>query len=284
MVTGVSDVTMNNMYNSLDVYLSNSKGEGFGIPTIEAQSAGVPVIVSNNTAQPELCGGGWILKNMRPEYDEQSSWEASADPDEIVECLEQAYEEKNNGKLAERKIAAREKALEYDIKPVMDKYWIPVLAQIEELIKRPPPVFHSIERKRSSSRKRDYRNFFIPENGCKPARVIDIGCGTDVPWKCYLEHLGEYVGIDKEAGDGLMQMDAHKLKFPDKHFGFAWCCDVLEHVADPETVMREARRVARHGVILFCTPQAREFNLDPEHKEVKLKHTLTKAGHGLITW
>jgi len=137
LLTGVSDITMNNMYNSLDVYLSNSKGEGFGIPAIEAQAAGVPVIVSNNTAQPELCGGGWILKELRPEFDEQSSWEGAANPDEIVDCLEQAYEEKQSGKLAERKIAAREKAMQYDIGPVMREHWIPTLDLIAKMAETP---------------------------------------------------------------------------------------------------------------------------------------------------
>ena len=134
---GIPDTVMVSMYNSLDVYLSNSKGEGFGIPTIEAQACGVPAIVSNNTAQPELCGGGWLLKKMIPEFDEQSSWEGRADPDEIADCLEEAYEEKKSGKLAERKIAAREKAIEYDCAAVMDKYWKPVLADIEKMIKTP---------------------------------------------------------------------------------------------------------------------------------------------------
>ena len=136
-VVGIPDTAMAAMYNSLDVYLSNSKGEGFGIPAIEAQSCGVPAILSNNTAQPELCGGGWLLNDMIPEFDEQSSWEGRANPDEIVDCLEQAYEEKKSGKLAKRKIAAREKALEYDCNAVMEKYWKPTLAEIEEMIKTP---------------------------------------------------------------------------------------------------------------------------------------------------
>ena len=133
------------MYNSLDVYLSNSKGEGFGIPTIEAEAAGIPVIVSNNTAQPELCGEGWILKDMRPEFDEQSSWEGAANPDEIVEYLEQAYQEKKSGKLAGRKIAARDKALEYDIGKVMTEHWIPTLKEIERMVET--PVERNIERR-----------------------------------------------------------------------------------------------------------------------------------------
>jgi glycosyltransferase involved in cell wall biosynthesis len=134
---GIPDTVMAAMYNSLDVYLQPSRGEGFGIPIIEAQACGVPVIVANNTTQPELCGGGWLLKKMRPEWDEQSSWEGAADPDEIYECLKQAYYEKKTGKLAQRKIEAREKAVQYDIGAVMEKHWIPVLAVSDELIKMP---------------------------------------------------------------------------------------------------------------------------------------------------
>jgi len=59
---------------------------------------------------------------------------------------------------------------------------------------------------------------------------------------------------------------------------------VLEHVDDPEKVVKEAQRVAEHGVILFCTPNAQEFKIDPEHRVVNLRHALTKAGHGVFTW
>jgi len=112
----------------------------------------VPVIVSNNTAQKELCGGGWLLKQMRPEWDTQSSWEGAAEPDEIVEYLEQAYEEKKSGKLAERKIAARELAMQYDCAVVMEKYWKPTLKEIEKRIKT--PVSRNNARREAANKKR----------------------------------------------------------------------------------------------------------------------------------
>jgi len=286
-VEGISEQTMANMYNSLDVYLQPSKGEGFGVPIIEAQACGVPVIVSNNTAQPELCGGGWVLKDMRPEWDEQSSWEGAANPDEIVQYLEEAYKEKKSGKLAERKIAARDKALEYDCGVVMEKYWKPTLSEIEGLIGLATEKHHSdrkwLPQNWGKAIAKDYRQFLIPSS-CKPEKVIDIGCGPKAPWKPSLEKLGEYTGIDIQGGDGVIEMDAHNLKFRDKTFGFAWCCDVLEHVDNPLKVVNEAKRVAKHGAIIFCTPNAQEFHIDPEHREVKLKHALTKAGHGIICW
>jgi glycosyltransferase involved in cell wall biosynthesis len=45
---------LNTLMNAADVYLSASHAEGFGIPIIEAQMAGCPVILPNNSAQTEL--------------------------------------------------------------------------------------------------------------------------------------------------------------------------------------------------------------------------------------
>ncbi len=137
MITGIEESAMANMYNSLDVYLQPSKGEGFGIPIIEAQACGVPVIVTNWTAMPELLGGGWLLKDLQREWTMQHSWEADANPDEIVEYLDQAYKLKKSGELAELKIKARDKAIQYDEAVVFKKYWMPILADIEKEIAKP---------------------------------------------------------------------------------------------------------------------------------------------------
>src|SRR5690606_25909845 len=47
------------MYNSADVLLNPSMGEGFGVPLIEAQACGTPVIVTDFSAMRELCFAGW---------------------------------------------------------------------------------------------------------------------------------------------------------------------------------------------------------------------------------
>ena len=52
---------------------------------------------------PELVGGGWILEKYGWHYTYQSSWQASPNEDEIVECLEQAYQEKMDGSIEMRK-------------------------------------------------------------------------------------------------------------------------------------------------------------------------------------
>ena len=51
---GVPDSNMNYIYNLADVYVTPHLGEGFGLPQLEAMSAGVPVISHNITATKEL--------------------------------------------------------------------------------------------------------------------------------------------------------------------------------------------------------------------------------------
>jgi glycosyltransferase involved in cell wall biosynthesis len=80
------------MYSCFDVLASPSMGEGFGIPVVEAQACGVPVIVSDATAQPELCGSGWTVGGV-PDWDEaQASWFHLPDVFEIAAAMDEAYE------------------------------------------------------------------------------------------------------------------------------------------------------------------------------------------------
>ena len=278
MAVGIGKDAMASMYNTLDVFLLPSKGEGFGIPSVEAQACGVPVIISNNTAMPELCGSGWLLKRMRPEWSMQNSWEGAADPDEIVDYLEEAYAlwEAGGDAWKEMRAKARTFALDYDDAVVFRDHWQPTLLEMERLIKEP--------RNMEGHRPQDWRQVLIPTS-CKPQRVLDIGCGLKQSWKPQLEHLGEYEGIDLRDGPGIKQMDAENLTFRAQEFGFAWCCDVLEHVKHPRRVVEEAKRVAKHGVIVFTTPESKDFNADPGHKRVTgLKYTMNSTGQGMIIW
>lgn len=52
----VSDKDLPLLYNLASVFVYPSLYEGFGIPPIEAMGCGCPVLVSNRTAMPEVCG------------------------------------------------------------------------------------------------------------------------------------------------------------------------------------------------------------------------------------
>jgi glycosyltransferase involved in cell wall biosynthesis len=120
--SGIPQNVLAAIYTDMDVLLQPSLGEGFGIPAIEAQACGTPVIVNNATAQPELCGDGWICEGQPVWDDAQKSWWLTPSVPSIIENLEAAYQ-RGRGRSAE----AIKFAKAYDADTVYREQWVPVL-------------------------------------------------------------------------------------------------------------------------------------------------------------
>lgn len=123
---------MNLIYNAADVKLLPSGGEGFGVPVIEAQAAGCPVIVCDATAQTELCGAGWLIPiDPLDGYEislQYAEW-ARPLPSQIITALESALAAKGDQALRDQ---ARAFGLTYEIGHVWRTYAKPALvAQVE---------------------------------------------------------------------------------------------------------------------------------------------------------
>jgi glycosyltransferase involved in cell wall biosynthesis len=53
----VSDEDLRKLYQNARVFVFPSFYEGFGLPPLEAMSCGIPVVASNSSSIPEVCGG-----------------------------------------------------------------------------------------------------------------------------------------------------------------------------------------------------------------------------------
>lgn len=94
-------------------------------------------------------------------------------------------------------------------------------------------------------------------------RVLDIGCGRQ-PYKSILLKpcgpLSEYVGMDLAESNYYdlppdITWDGAIIPCPDNSFDVILCTEVLEHVRDPATILREANRVLKPGgTIVITTP------------------------------
>lgn len=126
------DTGLAKMYNTFDVYLATSRGEGCGLPILEAQACGVPAIVPDNSAQPEwVRGHGWVV----PCSDHivvlttplHNKW-MLMDVDKAVEALGEAYQNKkmreDYGK------ASREAMMAFDWDRIVDEQWVPFLENL----------------------------------------------------------------------------------------------------------------------------------------------------------
>ncbi|RPJ30382.1 MAG: glycosyltransferase, partial [Planctomycetaceae bacterium] len=115
-------------YNSLDAHLLTSRGEGFGIPTLEAQACGVPVIVGGWTASKELCFAGQCLdaeRDAEREYTALAAYQFRPHIRAIRKALEREYNHASDGK------KAAECAKAYDADLLTQTKWKPFLEEIQ---------------------------------------------------------------------------------------------------------------------------------------------------------
>jgi SAM-dependent methyltransferase len=91
-------------------------------------------------------------------------------------------------------------------------------------------------------------------------RVLDVGCGAGSVAKavkherpdlevfgCDLSESALALALAEPQGVHFRQATAERLPFGDGEFDLVWIFDVLEHVEEPEQVLREVARVLKPG-------------------------------------
>ena len=131
--------------NGFDVLLNPSMSEGFGIPIIEAQACGTPVIVSDHSSMPELAASQWLVSGDRWWDGSQLAFGLMPSVDSIVERLEEAYENRGNQKL---RAEAVEFAQTYDADRVTELYWRPALEALGQPTEVPPLSLNRKQRRK----------------------------------------------------------------------------------------------------------------------------------------
>lgn len=130
----LDDAYMVNAYNAIDVLLSATSGEGFGVPIIEAQACGKPVIVSNWTAMPELVGAGITVDAGQLFRNSRNAWWVRPNIAAISQSLEAMYatwkDEKE--KYAEMCTVARDFSLSYDSRLITERIIVPYLSNARD--------------------------------------------------------------------------------------------------------------------------------------------------------
>jgi glycosyltransferase involved in cell wall biosynthesis len=147
-IVGFPDDYMANVYRALDVLLSVSMGEGFGIPILEAQSCGCPVITGAWTSMDEITFGGWKIAREDAErwWTPLAAYQFWPRIGAIEEALEKAYARKIDGIIKHKCEQARAGALAYDADRVAAEFWTPVLDELAERRDGAPALRERVER------------------------------------------------------------------------------------------------------------------------------------------
>ena len=121
---GYSQAELAALYSAADVLLAPSYGEGFGVPTIEAQACGTRVIGSGWAATADLVAeDGWLVEGQ-PHWDHpQSAFFQVPLLASVVSAL--ALADKERGFSA----VSRKFALDFDEELVWTDYWMPFLKE-----------------------------------------------------------------------------------------------------------------------------------------------------------
>lgn len=116
-----------------------------------------------------------------------------------------------------------------------------------------------------------FRDVLVERLRLEPARlrVLDVGCGGGLLSEAFAAMDCDVTGVDQSvptlaaarahAGrTGLsiryLEGSAETLPFDAGTFDVVCCCDVLEHVDDPDVVVREISRVLKPGARFCSTP------------------------------
>lgn len=121
---------MAQVYNAADVLLASSMTEGFGLPIIEAQACGTPVIVTDFASMPELVRWGTACAPADVYWTGLNSWWAWPDWRAIRDALGHAGRMKAQSTL-ERRVAVSEAIhKQYGWDTVVERHWKPVLEAV----------------------------------------------------------------------------------------------------------------------------------------------------------
>jgi glycosyltransferase involved in cell wall biosynthesis len=123
---GLAQSDLAALYTRMDVLLAPSLGEGFGVPSLEAQSCGTRVIGSNWAATPDLVSpDSWLVDGQLSWDAGQDAWWMTPNVSSLVNALELAYKAERGSSQV-----AIDFASQFDVEKVWTESWLPILRKL----------------------------------------------------------------------------------------------------------------------------------------------------------
>lgn len=133
IVCGWPENRMAELFQAMDVLSSASMGEGFGVPIVEAQACGTPVVTAWNSAMPELTWSGHCVSRQHAYWTTLNAWCYMPEPDAITDAYLALYDQLHGSRAGELKEQAVAGAAPYEIMTLARTHWAPLLDRIARL-------------------------------------------------------------------------------------------------------------------------------------------------------
>ena len=133
LALGVPASAVGAMMSGFDILLNPSRGEGFGIPMLESQACGTPVITTDFSSQPEVAPaemGNWNVGGQMT-WTPFESFQKTPSVEQLVEALEEAYADSEDERHNRRHSVYAHAMANYQARDIVETYWKPVLEQAE---------------------------------------------------------------------------------------------------------------------------------------------------------
>lgn len=132
-VAGMVDgVDLAAWYNACDVLVQATMAEGFGLPMIEAQACGVPVIATDTPQHHEVAGdGAWYVASELVLNPQHRSWWSKARVDDLTKKLNAVVS--RDKVWQSKRVKARQNAERFDAHKVALEAWKPLLDALQDV-------------------------------------------------------------------------------------------------------------------------------------------------------
>lgn len=163
---------MAEMYRAADVLLSPSMGEGFGVPIVEAQACGTPVITGDWTAMSEVTRSGIAIpkeNSIRWPEPSGADWRL-VQPEAVAAALQAVAETTYDPAEVSASVA------DYEVETVLRDHWLPVLEEASAAVK-PRPV--SVAPNRAQRRDKKKKRGSSPAESMPPAYLETLASNGD---------------------------------------------------------------------------------------------------------
>jgi len=134
-LAGVSTRTMARLYNTFDVLLGASATEGFGLPPVEAQACGVPIVTTRFAAMTEHAMWGYAVEPIDVQWcPVVRGWWAWPDGQGITSALQALYDAQQSAggawPLEQRLQVSAQIHKEFGWDRLFDRCWTPLVQNL----------------------------------------------------------------------------------------------------------------------------------------------------------